>query len=73
VTLKCRYRLRSAERAAERAALIDPRIDAMCGAALALLSLKRTDETRTLGERALRLAKMRVAGAGRRFRSCTGH
>jgi tetratricopeptide (TPR) repeat protein len=45
-----------AEKAAAQAGLIEPRIDAICGAALALFNLKRTGETRALGLEALGLA-----------------
>ena len=45
-----------AEKAATEADLIEPRIEAICGAALALFNLKRTDETRALGQHALDLA-----------------
>jgi tetratricopeptide (TPR) repeat protein len=46
-----------AEKAATEAGLIEPRIEAICGAALALFNLKRTDETRALGHHALDLAR----------------
>jgi len=46
-----------AEKAAAEAGLIEPRIEAICGAALALFNLKRTDETRALGQHALDLAR----------------
>jgi tetratricopeptide (TPR) repeat protein len=45
-----------AEKAATEADLIEQRIEAICGAALALFNLKRTDETRALGQHALELA-----------------
>jgi tetratricopeptide (TPR) repeat protein len=45
-----------AEKAATEANLIEARIEAICGAALALFNLKRTDETRALGQHALDLA-----------------
>ena len=46
-----------AEKAATEADLIEQRIEAICGAALALFNLKRTDETRALGQHALELAR----------------
>ena len=46
-----------AERAATEGGLIEQRIEAICGAALALFNLKRTDETRALGQHALELAR----------------
>ena len=46
-----------AERAASDAGLVEPQVDAACGAALALFNLKRTSETRALGVKALDLAR----------------
>lgn len=46
-----------AERTASDAGLLEPRVDAICGAALALFNLKRTSETRALGLKALELAR----------------
>jgi tetratricopeptide (TPR) repeat protein len=47
-----------AEKAASGAGLVESRVDAICGAALALFNLKRTSETRALGLKALELGKL---------------
>jgi tetratricopeptide (TPR) repeat protein len=48
---------RQAAEVAEEAGLKEAQIDALCAAALAEFNFKRTERTRTLGERALHLAK----------------
>jgi tetratricopeptide (TPR) repeat protein len=48
---------RQAAEIADEAGLSEVQIDALCAAALAEFTFKRTERTRTLGEQALRLAK----------------
>ncbi|MCL4853389.1 MAG: AAA family ATPase, partial [Bryobacteraceae bacterium] len=55
---------RQAAEIAEEAGLTEVQIDALCAAALAEFVFKRTERTRTLGERALHLAKATNFGYG---------
>ena len=55
---------RGAAEIAEEAGLREVQIDALCSAALAEFTFKRTERTRTLGEQALHLAKLRSSSTG---------